>query len=184
MCVYNVADTEILEEDMVAYKIVFEGVFEEYKASFSSICSPDGRLPQPYPLQQNREGAYPDPFGTVRLYEIGLKAITSFETTPGLYCYISEIKAFEDLQYYSQYASYLSKVLEVLIPKGTKIRRASSYNFGIDYNDTVFTKDKDVIPFMRDTILTEELIPIKVIPKDSLLIDLDTKLKYERKEFE
>lgn len=146
MCVYDITELEILEEDLTAYKAV--SVISFPKPKFSSLWHPVFRVSQ-FNDTDDEDCFYPQRCGDVFTYEIGEKVTSSFETTPGLYCFEKKDGA-KNIGINADLPS--TALLEVLIPKGTKIRRALS-SLGLDLQ-------------VPDVILTEELIPIKVVKKE------------------
>ena len=139
MCVYDISEIEILEEDLVAYKVVKASHFE--KDVHYSLYSTTGRLTQIRFEEDDTYYFYPIPRGETLVYKISEKTSSSFEDTPGLYCYVSK----EALLLVPSFDRVV--VLEILIPKGTKIKRAKSSK----------------LANCEDIILTEELIPVKKV---------------------
>lgn len=143
MCVSNLTKIQVLKEDLTAYKVVIADKFN--KDLCYSRYHPTGRLVQFRPEKKKGTFYYSSPRGETFTYTIGERITSNFEDTPGLYCYVSKeaLIAMEDMLLFGSVA------MEVLVPKGTKIRRAKSLGTS-DY---------------EDVILTEELIPVKVFAK-------------------
>ena len=146
MCVYGVSEIETLKEDMVAYKLV---VFQSQGLGIS-LCAPSGRVPQ---KMDEAEGTfYPNPLGVSKQYRVGEKVESSFEDTPGLYCYTSyEDARKEGLLYLGYcYGKCSIRLLEVLIPAGTRIKKGVE-NMGAGG---------------LTVILAEEVLPVEMCEKD------------------
>lgn len=135
MCVYDISEIEILEEDLEAFKVVVKDPKEE--GNYVSRFAPAIRS-----VQQigSVKGENYQTCGVILSYKFNKETFSSFEDTPGLYCYATFHDAARIWALYSDY----SKVLRVLIPKGTRIKRG-----------TTFQRDKK-----KDVILTEVVIPI------------------------
>ena len=111
MCVYDVSKIETLEKDLVAYKLA---IFKSQGLGIS-LCAPSGRVPQ---KMDEVEGTfYPNPLGVTKRYWVGEKVESSFEDTPGIYCYTSYEDAREEGLMYLGYGYYKCHILllEVLI---------------------------------------------------------------------
>ena len=135
MCVYDISEIEILEEDLEAFKAVMKDPKEEgnYVSRFEPVirsAQQIGSVP----------GEKYKTCGVILSYKFNKETFSSFEDTPGLYCYATFQNAARSGTLFSEYA----KVLKVLIPKGTRIKRGKT-----------FQRDKK-----NDVILTEVVIPI------------------------
>lgn len=150
MCVYNVSEYEILKEDLIAYKAV--SVFNLIETEFRSLYDPCDRCSQVYFSEKTESDLvfhYPDRFGESLVYKIGEKTTSSFVNTPGLYCFE---KLDGALNTEIDFNNSVTLLLEVKIPKGTKIRRANS---------------NKLLTSCFDVILAEEVIPIKIVKEST-----------------
>lgn len=139
MFLYDVSEVEVLEENMVAYK----AMNKMSSVGAASLTLPEWRVPQ----KKDDGDFYPVPLGTIKRYLRGEVAKSSFDTTPGLYCFTLKEEAFLEMGSYVDYLHWsLQKfrVYQVLIPKGTKIKRA-------------FSEERGVVP---NILLVEALIPV------------------------
>lgn len=124
MCVSNITEIEVLEEDLVAYKITD-------CARFSRL-SPSGRALQT---------GFADR-GIYLYYDIGLTLKSSFEDTPGMYCFVHKEDALKD-KFGNEH------LLEVRIPKGTRIKGATG---------KLYRNDMPV-----EVLLAEELVALREV---------------------
>ena len=125
MFLYDVSEVEVLDQDMMAYK----AMNKMSSVGSASLTLPEWRVPQ----KQNDGSFYPVPLGTIKRYTRGEVTESSFDTTPGLYCYALKEEAFLEIGSYRDYLHWsLQKfrVYQVLIPKGTKIKWASTEERG------------------------------------------------------
>lgn len=146
MCVVNITEISILDDDLIAYKLVRSKVVQGVQFNqnmYFSRYSPIGRITQVRFKENDKYYFYPLPRGGTLVYKIGEKTTSNFKTSPGLYCYASK----EALLEVEESLAFEGSILEVLIPKGTKIKRAKSSKLA-NY---------------EDVILAEELIPVKEI---------------------
>lgn len=154
MCVYNISEYEILKEDLIVYKAVADSNLKD--TEFKSLYSPCIRYSQVYFSEKTESDYvfyYPERFGESLIYKIGEKTTSSFVNTPGLYCFEKLDGALNAEIDFNNSVTFL---LEVKIPKGTKIKKACTiYNY------------KD--PNFLDVVLTEELIPVRVVSRNEFL---------------
>lgn len=132
MCVYNISEVEVLDQDLIVYKVVRPT--SDFLLSFKSKWKPSERT-----IQES----YGDG-GTTLEYRLGEKTISGFDVSPGMYCYVEERIARRAVGLSS--AEY---VLEVRIPKGTKVKSATE----------IFLRGS----IINAVILTEELISERVL---------------------
>ena len=133
MCVQHISSPEILSEDLIAYK----------------TCRPTS---DPYLFQSRNPPKVRKPqtgfssSGSIAYYKIGEKAFSSFDNTPGFYCYTSLYEAKQSEGFIAEFMRQNNIVafLEVKIPAGTRIMRAKTFS----------------LPSWS-VVLTESLIPIK-----------------------
>ena len=128
MCVHCISEVEVLDQDLVAYKIVSGTKRSRY-------------LPELRELQEGFKDT-----GLCIQYKEGKVFTSSFDTTPGLYCYALKKEVLKD-------AFSCEYVFKVLIPKGTKIKRAEG--------DVAFCKQQGIKS--NEVILTEKLLVMEVI---------------------
>lgn len=142
MCVRDIKEIEILDQDLVAYKLV--STTKQSPNIFKSFFEPWNRTEQRDPLSLC---LYRDIVGKCFSYELNKKKISRFKTSPGMYCYtiFDGLDSFlEETVVYCKTAA----LLKVLIPKGSKIRKSSySYYYKADL----------------EVILAEEVIPLEVL---------------------
>ena len=126
MFLYDVSEVEVLEDDMVAYK----AMNKMSSVGAVSLTLPEWRVPQ----KKDDGDFYPVPLGTIKRYLRGEVAESSFDTTPGLYCFALKEKAFLEMEMYRDrlrnWPLQKFRVYEILIPKGTKIKWASTEEKG------------------------------------------------------
>lgn len=137
MCVYDVTKTEILEKDLEAFKVVLKDLEEEgnYVSRFEPLLRSAQQI-------GDVQGEKYQTCGSVLSYQLNKETFSSFENTPGIYCYATARDATR-----SGLPGVLSsKLLKVLIPKGTSIKRGKT-----------FQSDKKY-----DVVLTEVVIPIQL----------------------
>ena len=134
MCVFNVSETEILDDDLSAYKIVCKTPLNKNGEFFSRHL----------PFSRKVQDSYPNS-GKDLLYALEEITKSDFENTPGIYC-------FSEINLNSSNLNNDEILLEVKIPKGTKIRRANSNQFFTSY---------------FDIILAEKVIPIKIVKEST-----------------
>lgn len=130
MCVYSVGPIETATTEMRAFKIVFC----EEDGSFVSQFPPSQRIPQ-YRLSKIGHKIPDCDLGVEVTYRLGETVRSEFDTTPGLYTFAERDSAL-------LHANAYERVLEVIIPTGTRYRTATSED-GMDA-----------------VLLVEELLPI------------------------
>lgn len=134
MCTDVLASEHLfLQYDLIAYKIMR---WDEVD-SLTSMYPPTGRLPQRADMQA----------GQNFFYKYGELSKSPFSSTEGMYCFASLAHALEKQK--SMHGSrWMFKVIEVHIPKDTRIR------LGFQYSG-----DRSAIPLIH----TEQLIPLREI---------------------
>lgn len=142
MCVRDIKEIEILDHDLVAYKLA--STTKQSPNIFKSFFEPCNRAEQKVPVSYDY---YVDGVGKCFSYELNKKKTSRFKTSPGMYCFT----IFDELDTFLKVAvggCEKAALLKVLIPKGSKIRK-SSYSYG-------HRRDLEVI-------LAEEVIPLEVL---------------------
>lgn len=143
MCVFNVSEISILDKDLIAYKAV---LISDKKGKYYSRFDIEHRKPQVIKNADSTTSHYPKKLGTVETYSLNEQSFSSFEETPGFYCY-SLLNGAEKAGMMHPKSAVL---LEVLIPKGTKIKIGA----------TLFGNRAEQV---SDIVLTEYLIPLREI---------------------
>lgn len=100
MCVEQVTEIEVLEEDILAYKITNWAGFSRYSPGLRDL-----------------QTGFDNPGANI-FYTIGDTYVSRFEFSPGLYCFVHKEDALKD-KFGNEH------LLEVQIPKGTRIKRAT-----------------------------------------------------------
>lgn len=149
MCVYNISEVQILDKAMIAYKVVRAQLSDSYLVKDSKVLEGNRDLLFSFksrwkPFERILQKGEPDS-GSYISYVIGEKVTSSFETTPGLYCYTDEETAKGVANGF-----YKECVLRVKIPKGTRIKMA----------EEIILREKGLV--IRKVLLSEKLVPIKV----------------------
>ena len=106
MCVICISEAEILDEDLIAYKVVRQEDAGDF-VKFVSRFLPKEREQQELPFGK----------GIVLNYEIDKETVSKFEMSYGVYCYENE----QDSRFMN--ILQMEQILKVRIPKGTKIKR-------------------------------------------------------------
>lgn len=143
MCVHDIKEIEILDQDLVAYKMV-SSINTPFNV-FKSFFEVGNRSEQRDPVSLDH---YRNISGKCFSYELNKKKVSRFKTSPGMYCYT----IFDGLDSFLKEATYgcnTAALLKVLIPKGSKIRKSS-------YSYYYYKADLEVI-------LAEEVIPLEVL---------------------
>ena len=143
MCVFGVSDIEVLEKDLVAYKVVVNSF--KVQGKFLSRFPPSLRRVQKRNLIEKQEELiyYPKVVGITKNYFFNKKSISRFKDSPGLYCFMSIQSALKS----GILSGWGTMLLRVIIPKGTKIRKARTFEES----------------YYKETILTEVLIPLEEV---------------------
>lgn len=141
MCVRDIKETEILDHDLAAYKMV-SSTSSVYV--FKSFFDVGNRTEQRDPVSLDH---YRNISGKCFSYELNKKKISRFKTSPGMYCY-TVFDGLDSLLKEVTAHYRTAALLKVLIPKGSKIRK-SSYSY-------FYKNDLEVI-------LAEEVIPLEVL---------------------
>lgn len=145
MCVLFKTEILQLEEDTVYYKVVTLKNPNEEKQFQSCVKSKARTVQNGYRLK-----------GRVLNYKIGKNTTSSFEDTPGLYCFTTKEAA--SLFIYVRDAPFvIEKVIRVLVKKGTKIRFATSPFAYCTYKS--LTDNKEVLNG-KEVVLVESLTPL------------------------
>ena len=146
MCVYDASDIEVLEKNLVAYKVVVPALKAQGK--YLSRFDPLSRRVQGRNFIEKQEEwfYYPKVVGVTKNYFFNKKSISRFKDSPGLYCFTSIQTAIKS----GILIGWGSTLLRVLIPKGTKIRMARTFEDSPD----------------KETILTEVLIPLEEVKEN------------------
>lgn len=106
MCVICISEAEILDEDLIAYKVVRQEDAGDF-VNFISRFLPKERELQALSFEK----------GIVLNYEIDKETVSKFEMSYGVYCYENE----QDSRFMN--ILQMEQILKVRIPKGTKIKR-------------------------------------------------------------
>lgn len=125
MCVSAIQAIEVTTVECTVWKVV------------RLTALPDTFQSQFDPINRNCQDSLHYSDGVVVLYTLDVPVESSFETTPGLYCFADEREA-------QQYARPQDRVMRCTVPVGTRVRKA-------------------VLPDWKyDVLLVERLIPIDV----------------------
>lgn len=118
MCVICISEVEVLEKDLIAYKVVKQEFLKDFNKFISRF------IPQERDSQDSQFGK-----GTILNYEFDKETVSRFEGSHGIYCYERE----QDTKRTSLFLE--ERVVRVLIPKGTKIKRAKEF---LSFSDSAF----------------------------------------------